>query len=433
MEEIKKMFKKIVLLVLLTVFLCTGMAFGQEVIYERSETIYISGTQMYSFEDDVNGWQPQTWLDSQAITSITHDNTKAYLGSGSIRAAVELIPGNENKSKGEVGVNMTESPPSKASTLPPYDLSNAIVTVAIWLPSSAAGSPTAPNGIQMFFKDSGWKAKCSHWMNITEIPTDQWYQISIDMANEVWGWDGGADLTDVTSVGIKIGTNEVPGAQGFTGDIWIDSFTWTPPGMAFKGVSYVAWTPDEYTYPSSDASLYRLKTTGANYVALLVTQYMDSGTSNTIYADPSKTPNDDAVVHAISDIHSYGMKVLLKPYVDCKDGTWRGVIDPSDKEMWFSSYSNFINHYAEIAQNNGVELLCVGTEFKSLSGSAYQSNWSDVISVVRSIYTGPITYAANWDEYKNVSFWDLVNYAGIDAYFPLSDLQSPSVDDLMTG
>lgn len=207
---------------------------------------------------------------------------------------------------------------------------------------------------------------------------------------------------------------------------------WTP-GMAFRGVSYPAWSADEYTYPSSDVSLYRLKTTGANYVALIVTQYMDTGTSNTIYADSVKTPTDESVIHAIEDIRFYGMKVLLKPHVDCKDGTWRGAIDPSDKEGWFSSYSNFINHYAEIAQNNGVELLCVGTEFKSLSSSAYQSNWSDVISGVRGIYTGSITYAANWDEYKNVSFWDLVDYAGIDAYFPLSDLQSPSMDDLVTG
>ena len=44
-----------------------------------------------------------------------------------------------------------------------------------------------------------------------------------------------------------------------------------------------------------------------------------------------------------------------------------------------------------------------------------------------------MTYAANWDEYKRVVFWDDLDFIGIDAYFPLSDLQSPTIEDFEMG
>jgi mannan endo-1,4-beta-mannosidase len=185
---------------------------------------------MYSFEADANGWQPQIYGDSQAISAVTYDTTKAYLGNGSIRAAVDLIPGDPNKFKGEAWVNMTTNPPPNATASPPYDLSNANVTVAVWLPTSATGASSTPNGIQVFFKDSTSASKYSHWMNIgIDIPTGRWYRISIHMANEAWSWDGGADLTSITAAGVKIGANTGAGAQGFTDNIWIDSFDWTAP------------------------------------------------------------------------------------------------------------------------------------------------------------------------------------------------------------
>jgi hypothetical protein len=183
---------------------------------------------MYSFEDDANGWTYQTWTDSQAITSVDHDTTKAYLGNGSIRCAVDLVPGDANRSKGEAIVDMRYYPPPNAETPAPYDLSNATITVAVWLPESVEGSSSAPNGIQVLLKDENWYGAYSHWMNIgTSIPTGTWYQISINAPAEQWSWiDSGFDPTHVIMVGVKIGANEGPGALGFTGDIWIDSFDW---------------------------------------------------------------------------------------------------------------------------------------------------------------------------------------------------------------
>ncbi|MCS7239939.1 MAG: hypothetical protein NZ651_01635 [Candidatus Bipolaricaulota bacterium] len=174
-----------------------------------------------------------------------------------------------------------------------------------------------------------------------------------------------------------------------------------------------------------------LKSTGANYIALLVTGYMDRADSAEIYADPLRTPSDPSLLHAMQVARSYGLKIMLKPHVDSKDGVWRGSISPSDIEAWFASYKRFLVHYAVLAAKHEVELFCVGTEFRSLSGSEFRAHWEEVIGAVRQVYPGPLVYAANWDEYSSVSFWDLLDYVGIDAYFPLSFAKTPRVSELV--
>jgi hypothetical protein len=69
----------------------------------------------------------------------------------------------------------------------------------------------------------------------------------------------------------------------------------------------------------------------------------------------------------------------------------------------------------------------------SLSGELYRANWNRVVDAVRTIYTGPLTYNANWDEFQFVSFWNRLDFIGIDAFFPLSDSQNPTLEELIAG
>ena len=132
----------------------------------------------------------------------------------------------------------------------------------------------------------------------------------------------------------------------------------------------------------------------------------------------------DSIEHAIEEAHRLGLKVLLKPMVDTYEveetqgyaTVWRGEIQPSNE--WFAAYSDFINFFAEFAEENSVDVFCVGCEFKATTGEKEQ--WEQVISGVRARYSGPITYAADWTNYKNIEWWDSVDYVGIDAYFLLS-------------
>jgi hypothetical protein len=201
--------------------------------------------------------------------------------------------------------------------------------------------------------------------------------------------------------------------------------------LKYKGVAYLSYAPNEYASAGSNSSLNALKNTGANYVSVLVTQFLSNSTSNAIFPDPNHTPSDAAVIDAINDIHARGLGVMLKPQVFCVS-TPGAQLNPTDKSAWFASYATFINHYAQIAQDHGVELFCVGCEFYPLDTS-YYANWSTVISGVRAIYNGPLTYAASWVDYARIPFWGLLDYAGIDAYFPLNDAQTPSVTDLIGG
>jgi hypothetical protein len=101
--------------------------------------------------------------------------------------------------------------------------------------------------------------------------------------------------------------------------------------------------------------------------------------------------------------------------------------------MWKKNYREFILHYARIAEKNDVELFCVGVELSKLSTKKSEF-WKNLIKDVRKIYSGKITYAANWyDEYEKITFWKDLDYIGIQAYFPLVKNNSPSVDQISKG
>lgn len=47
------------------------------------------------------------------------------------------------------------------------------------------------------------------------------------------------------------------------------------------------------------------------------------------------------------------------------------------------------------------------------------STWRDIIANTRTHYNGAITMAANHDSYQDISFWDDLDFIGINAYFKL--------------
>lgn len=196
----------------------------------------------------------------------------------------------------------------------------------------------------------------------------------------------------------------------------------------YKGMSLTDWSVNGYY--SVGGSLDRLKSDNVNYVAINVFVYQDTYESTYIYKDGQKTPSDGAVIYAIQQAHNRGMGVLLKVNVDSKDDRWRGQFAPSNVDAWFASYTSIMTQYARIAQNNGVELFSVGCEYQSLSGSANKTRWQNVITAIKNVYTGPLVYSANWTEYNNVSFWDSLDFIGIDAYFPLDDDNNATADKI---
>lgn len=201
-----------------------------------------------------------------------------------------------------------------------------------------------------------------------------------------------------------------------------------------SGISFAAWWPGFYSHPDADLALANLADTGADWIALIVTQYQDDIASTAIYPTAA-TPADVDLIHVIAEAHRLGLKVMLKPHVDLANdpdpNQWRGMIGEGFSEAewnaWFSSYQNFINHYAGLAQTYGADQFCVGTELSASQGR--DSDWRAVIANVRGIYTGPLTYAANHDA-TDVPWWDAVDLIGVDAYYKLTDKNTPTIAEL---
>ena len=191
---------------------------------------------------------------------------------------------------------------------------------------------------------------------------------------------------------------------------------------------------------------------------------------------------------------------------------WHGMIMPTSDEAldeWFDRYARFVLKWAQIAEEEGIDVLAIGSELNSMTNTVpvdelptleeYWSNeekvahenakvlehreaiegreiwvrgndgyggidaylddraaahaawaervtfldtadpvaringrrrlvadrWARLIEQVRQVYSGPLTYAANFDQFESVSFWNRLDLIAINAYFPLRKRDLP--------
>lgn len=126
-----------------------------------------------------------------------------------------------------------------------------------------------------------------------------------------------------------------------------------------------------------------------------------------------------------------GMHVMLKPMV-WVHGSWAGGFDletEKDWLIWEENYAQYLKKLAAIAHQEEVDMICIGTELKIVSKKR-PAFFRKLIQELRDSYCGKLTYAANWDEYESVTFWDDLDFIGVDAYFPLSPKTTPKIYEL---
>lgn len=199
-----------------------------------------------------------------------------------------------------------------------------------------------------------------------------------------------------------------------------------PSRFAYRGISYPSYKNGSYAAPQSDAALRELAATGADHVAIIPTEAVRTHRDPEIFPT-ERTESEENLSRAVSDARRHGLRILLKPHVDALDWKPREYFRPDDSKAWFASYSRFIQRYARFAADAGAEMLCIGCELDSLVGAAFRPDWLRMIDAVRRLYAGPLVYAATWNGARDVSFWDAVDYIGIDAYNPLPTGQEASV------
>ncbi|WMN12815.1 hypothetical protein QYS49_34730 [Marivirga salinae] len=197
-----------------------------------------------------------------------------------------------------------------------------------------------------------------------------------------------------------------------------------------KGFNLVA--PPE---PFAMHSLKNVKEIGAGWVAIIPYAFCNAKTAEIVFDHPRQWWGEkpEGVKESINMAKSLGLKVMLKPHLWVGGQGWAGDLDFESDSLWQvfeQQYLDYVNTYASIADSLNVELYCIGTEIKQ-STTKRNEFWINLISKTRKSYDGKITYAANWDEYSQIKFWNELDYIGIDAYFPLSEEKSPKKVDLM--
>lgn len=144
-----------------------------------------------------------------------------------------------------------------------------------------------------------------------------------------------------------------------------------------------------------------------------------------------KGERSDGIIAAINASQNLGLKIMIKPHIWVKEHGWAGDLNYNEHDwlIWEEAYRGYILNYAHIADSLSVNMLCIGTEVRK-SASVRTQFWTRLIKDVRKIYSGQLIYAANWDNYHNISFWNDLDFIGVDAYFPLDSHKSVNYEVL---
>lgn len=197
----------------------------------------------------------------------------------------------------------------------------------------------------------------------------------------------------------------------------------------FKGISYVAMN-----YSITDSNITPLLNIKCNWISQMPFAHGYNNSPQLDFDQSSlwwgETYEGVKITTALAK--QKGIKTMLKPQVWIS-GSYTGAFtltNETDWQTWETNYQKYILGYAHLADSIGVEMFCIGTELK-LVVQHRPTFWNKLIDSIRTFYDGKLIYAANWDDYKDVPFWNKLDYVGIDGYFPLSSAATPSVSELV--
>ncbi len=185
-------------------------------------------------------------------------------------------------------------------------------------------------------------------------------------------------------------------------------------------------------------SLEKLVELGSNAVAIVPYGYMRNPNQATFIGITNRpgSENDESVIHSNAMAKKMGMSVMLKPQIWLHSSSWPGDVKMNSEEEWqhfFHYYHHWISHYAFMAEIYEMPMFCLGVEFAK-STLEREQDWRRLIKKIRGIYSGQLTYAANWGkEFENVSFWDELDFIGLNCYYPLANGENASKEELKKG
>lgn len=204
-------------------------------------------------------------------------------------------------------------------------------------------------------------------------------------------------------------------------------------GMSFTNKNGVSFDSKE-----SRQALNNLRSTDVGWVAIVISGFQDTINSTDIKSG-NFTPDLKEIKATTKTAKKMGLRVMYKFHIDNiadKQVHWQGEIglkfeNDNQWQDWFANYLKFISPYVELAQNLGVEMICVGNELTTTENR--EREWQEIIIAIRKKYSGKLVYGANWwPGVENVSWWKELDFIGVSAYFPLAYIKNPTRKELLS-
>lgn len=179
-------------------------------------------------------------------------------------------------------------------------------------------------------------------------------------------------------------------------------------------------------------ALVDIRELGANWVA--IHPYARIGADGSVRSRDSGEEPPNHLTRPIREARARGMKILIKPHLAYWGSPfeWRGEIGFEDEAAWKRFWSEYEAFIVRIARwTSEADGFVVGTELRRTEDQ--DARWRAIIERVRLETDATLTYAANWDDYSRVGFWDALDVIGIQAYFPLTERDDASEDAIRNG
>lgn len=190
-----------------------------------------------------------------------------------------------------------------------------------------------------------------------------------------------------------------------------------PAPLDEKGVALGLFSMDpEWRY---DELIHEVAAQGATHLSLVWVWWQDELHSTSIYAKPRWTATEAQLVATASAAKQLGLHVTVFPIlrlVKPGPGEWRGRLQPRDEDRWWKSYDAYILRAAALAAHVGADRFSVGSELLTREGM--RERWRALVDRVRLRHPQlELMYSANWDHFRPVRFWDLLDVVGMTAYW----------------
>ena len=186
--------------------------------------------------------------------------------------------------------------------------------------------------------------------------------------------------------------------------------------------------------PYTDNPYDEIKRLGSNWVCITPFRFnqLNNTTISRKFEEEWWGLTPEGIEQSIIMAKEAGLKIMIKPQIYVEQ-SWPGEIDFKSEQEWIAfekDYDAYISMCLDLAVKHKIDMFCIGTELKNFVVKR-KKYWLSLIKNIKFIYKGIIIYSANWDNYKNIMFWDQLDLISISSYKPISSTKNPTTSLLI--